>query len=93
METAAQPLLLSVEDYLNYEADGQVRHECVRGRVHAMAGTSERHNLIAPETREVTVHRREEAWRPVVVTQPEALVEFRSIQLTIPLAQAYEGVR
>lgn len=185
METAAQPLLLSVEDYLKFEADGQVRHEYIGGRVHAMAGTSERHNLIAgnvfnaffnhlrggpcktymadfkvrlevnredilyypdvmvaclregvekyylrfpklivevlsesteaidrrekllnyplistlaeyvliaQETREVTVHRREEDWRPVVITQPEAPVEFRSIQLTIPLAQVYEGV-
>jgi Uma2 family endonuclease len=48
--------------------------------------------LIAQDTREVTVHRREEQWRPVLLTLPEALVEFRSIKLTLPLAQIYEGV-
>jgi Uma2 family endonuclease len=47
MESTAQPLLLSVEDYLRHEADGAVRHEYIGGRVHAMAGTSEAHNLIA----------------------------------------------
>jgi Uma2 family endonuclease len=185
METAAPPLQISVEDYLKFEADGQVRHEYIGGRTHAMAGTSEQHNLIAgnvfnaffnhlrggpcktymadfkvrleinredilyypdvmvacvrdgvekyylrypkiivevlsesteaidrrekllnyptistlaeyvliaQDTREVTVHRREEQWRPVLLTLPEALVEFRSIKLTLPLAQIYEGV-
>ncbi len=47
MDPAAQPLLLSVEDFLKFEADGQVRHEYISGRVHAMAGASERHNLIS----------------------------------------------
>lgn len=47
METSASPLLLSVEDYLRHEADGAVRHEFIGGRIHAMAGTSEAHNLIA----------------------------------------------
>lgn len=47
MDTATNPLHLSVEDYLKFEAEGQVRHEYIGGRVHAMAGTSVRHNLIA----------------------------------------------
>ena len=185
METAAHPLHLSVEDYLRFEADGQVRHEYIGGRIHAMAGTSEQHNLIAmnvsnaffnhlrggpcktymadfkvrlevnredilyypdvmvacvrdgvekyylrypklvvevlsesteaidrrekllnypliptlaeyvliaQDAREVTVHRRDEQWRPVLVTAPDAPVEFLSIKLTLPLAQIYEGV-
>jgi Uma2 family endonuclease len=185
METAAHPLHISVEDYLTFEAGGQVRHEFIGGRVHAMAGTSERHNLIAmnvgnaffnhlrggpcktymadfkvrlevhredilyypdvmvacvrdgvekyflrypkliveilsestqaidrrekllnyptiptlaeyvfiaQDTHEVTLHQREEQWRPVLLTRPDAPVEFRSIKLTVPLAQIYEGL-
>ena len=185
METAAHPLHLSVEDYLKFETDGQVRHEYIGGRVHAMAGASERHNLIAgnvfnalfnhlrggpcrtymadfkvrleinredilyypdvmvacvrdgvekyylrypklmvevlsesteavdrrekllnyptiptlaeyvliaQDIREVTLHRREEQWRPVLLTGQDALLEFRSLKLTLPFAQLYEGV-
>lgn len=185
METAALPLHLSVEDYLKFEADGQVRHEYIGGRTHAMAGTTVRHNLIAmnvgnaffnhlrggpckaymtdlkvrfeinqedifyypdvmvaclheglekhylrcpmlvvevlspstesidrrekllnyaqistvmeyaliaQDTREVTLHRREDHWRPILLTAADAPVEFRSIKLTLPLAQIYGGV-
>lgn len=185
MESAATPLFLSVEDYLRHEAEGVVRHEYIGGRVHAMAGTTLRHNiialnlvtafrahvrggpcqafmndvkvrlavnredifyypdvmvacgpvhleehylrdptlivevlspstesidrrekllnypliptlqeyvLVAQETREITLHRREELWRPVVLTAPAAPVEFRSIKMTVPLAQIYEGM-
>ena len=38
---------LSVADYLEGELRSQVRHEYVAGRVFAMAGASEAHNLIA----------------------------------------------
>lgn len=38
---------LSVADYLDGELRSQVRHEYVAGRVFAMAGASEAHNLIA----------------------------------------------
>lgn len=37
---------ISEEEYLNGEADGAVRHEYVNGHVYAMAGASDRHNLI-----------------------------------------------
>jgi Uma2 family endonuclease len=47
MESSAPTLLVSVEDYLRHEADGSVRHEYIGGRIHAMAGTSEHHNLIS----------------------------------------------
>jgi Uma2 family endonuclease len=185
MESTAQPRLLSVEDYLRHEADGVVRHEYIGGRIHAMADTSEAHNLIAvglvsafhthlrggpckaymadfkvrleinredifyypdvmvacqrvgveqyylryptlivevlspstesidrrekllnypqistveeyvlvaQDSREVTIHRRAEDWVPHLVTEPDALVEFRSIKLSLPLARIYEGV-
>jgi Uma2 family endonuclease len=185
MESAATPLFLSVEDYLRHEADGVVRHEYISGRVHAMSGSTVRHNiisrnlltalhahlrggpcqafmndvkvrlavnredifyypdvmvacgdirpelhyvrdptlivevlspstesidrrekllnypliptlqeyvLVAQDFREITLHRREEHWRPVVLTATAATVEFRSIRLTVPLAHIYEGV-
>ena len=47
MESRAPSLLVSVEDYLRHEADGVARHEFIGGRIHAMAGGSEAHNLIA----------------------------------------------
>jgi len=47
MATSVPTLLVSVEDYLRHEAEGAIRHEYIGGRVHAMAGTSEVHNLIA----------------------------------------------
>ncbi|MSU49909.1 MAG: Uma2 family endonuclease [Opitutus sp.] len=185
METAAQPLLLSVEDYLMFEAESQVRHEYIGGRIHAMAGASEQHNLIAgnihaafhghlrggpcrayiadfkvrleinredlfyypdvmvscvrdglekyylrharllvevlsdstevidrreklinypqistleeyvlvaQDKPEVTLLRRSEGWKPVVVSSLGGAVEFRSIQLSMPLAAIYERV-
>ncbi len=184
MESAATPLFLSVEDYLRFEAASPVRHDYIGGRVHAMSGTSVRHNiislnlvtafhahlrggpckvlavdvkvrlavnredifyypdvmvacgdvrpeehylrdptlivevlspstenidrrekllnytliptlneyvLVAQDTREVTLHRRADQWRPVVVTAATAPVEFRAIKLTLPLTQVYEG--
>ncbi|MBD2484266.1 Uma2 family endonuclease [Planktothrix sp. FACHB-1365] len=39
--------LLTVENYLNAEANSQTRHEYVGGYVFAMAGASEEHNIIA----------------------------------------------
>lgn len=38
--------LLSVEEYLEFEEQSDVRHEYVGGELHAMAGASERHKLI-----------------------------------------------
>jgi Uma2 family endonuclease len=47
MESTAAAPLVSVEDYLRHEAEGTARHEYIGGRIHAMAGGSERHNLLA----------------------------------------------
>jgi Uma2 family endonuclease len=38
---------LSVADYLAFEESATIRHEYIGGRIHPMAETSERHNLIA----------------------------------------------
>lgn len=38
---------LSVEEYLEAERDGSVRHEYIDGQVFAMAGASDRHNRIS----------------------------------------------
>ena len=38
---------LTVEEYLKFEQDGEIRHEYVAGQVYAMAGSSREHNLIA----------------------------------------------
>ena len=38
---------LNVEEYLRNEQRAEVRHELVRGAVHAMVGSSNAHNLIA----------------------------------------------
>lgn len=38
--------LLTVEEYFKLEQDAEVRHEYVAGRIFAMAGASEEHNLI-----------------------------------------------
>ncbi len=186
MESTAPTILTSVEDYLSHEASGLTRHEFIGGRVHAMAGASEAHNLIsgnvfgaihahlrggpckaymadfkvrleinredifyypdvmvacqrigvehyylryptllvevlspstenidrrekllnypqistveeyvliAQESREVTLHRRAEHWAPRILTGADPVVDFRSIKLSLPLAQIYEGVR
>lgn len=185
METAAHPLLLSVEDYLKFETEGLVKHEYIGGRIHAMAGASEQHNLIAlniasalhghlrggpcrahiadfkvrleinredilyypdvmvscvregvekyylrypklivevlsdstetidrreklinyrqiptleeyvlvaQDKPEVTLLRRDDGWKPTLITALESPAEFRSIGLSLPLARIYEQV-
>jgi Uma2 family endonuclease len=44
---AAEKNRIGVEDYLDGEKDGEVRHEYVAGAVYAMTGASARHGLIA----------------------------------------------
>ena len=39
----------------------------------------------------VTVHRRADKWRPQIYSGPEAVWSFRSIGLSVPLAQIYAG--
>jgi Uma2 family endonuclease len=47
--------------------------------------------LLAQDEHKVIVQRRAEHWRPQSYSGPEATVEFRSIGLSVPLAQIYEG--
>jgi Uma2 family endonuclease len=51
----------------------------------------EEYVLLAQDDHKVTVQRRAENWRPQSYSGPEAAVEFRSIGLSVPLAQIYEG--
>lgn len=46
MPQPALQALISVEDYLAGEQDGQIRHEYIDGVVYAMTGASRRHGLI-----------------------------------------------
>jgi Uma2 family endonuclease len=48
--------------------------------------------LIAQDMHEITLHRRETQWRPIILTAKDAVVEFPSLKLSLPLAQIYEGV-
>jgi Uma2 family endonuclease len=47
MNTALQPSLLSVDEYLAGEGQSPFKHEYIDGEVFAMAGASAAHNLIA----------------------------------------------
>jgi len=51
----------------------------------------EEYVLLAQNKHEVIVQRRAENWRPHLYCGPEATVDFRSIGLSVPLAQIYEG--
>jgi Uma2 family endonuclease len=48
--------------------------------------------LIAQHKSEVTLYRRSEDWRARILTQPDALLELRSIAFALPLGRIYEGV-
>lgn len=47
MSAQFKPDWLSVEDYLAFEKDSEIKHEYINGELYAMAGASARHNLIA----------------------------------------------
>jgi Uma2 family endonuclease len=51
----------------------------------------EEYALIAQSQPWVIVHRRAEEWRPMLYSAMDARVEFRSIGLSVPLAQIYGG--
>jgi Uma2 family endonuclease len=51
----------------------------------------EEYVLIEQAEHRVTVHRRAENWMPQVYSGPEAVAEFQSISLSIPLTQIYAG--
>ena len=47
MEAIAYPVFVPVADYLSGEEASEVRHEYLGGEVHAMAGGTIDHNLLA----------------------------------------------
>lgn len=47
MQQQAVPLSITIEEYLQGELASNIRHEFFDGKVYAMAGAGERHNLIA----------------------------------------------
>jgi Uma2 family endonuclease len=53
--------------------------------------TLQEYVLIEQRRLEVTLYRRSASWTPVVVNARDGVAEFRSINLTLPLAQIYEG--
>jgi len=53
----------------------------------------EEYVLVAQDKRHVIVYPRAEDWRPRVYSTLDAAVELRSIDLTVPMIELYEGVR
>lgn len=51
--------------------------------------TLEEYVFVAQSHPEVTLHRRSESWKPIVLTSPDAAADFRSIGLSLPLARIY----
>jgi Uma2 family endonuclease len=53
--------------------------------------TLEEYILIAQDTPEVTIYRRSTDWKPTILTTLEAVGEIQSIDLSLPVAQVYDG--
>ena len=47
--------------------------------------------LVAQKVAQVTIYRRAEAWQRTVLGSPEDVLELRSIGLSLPVAEIYEG--
>jgi Uma2 family endonuclease len=54
--------------------------------------TVEEYMLLAQDAHEVIAYRRADQWVPQSIKGADAIVEFRSIGLSLPLAQVYEGL-
>jgi Uma2 family endonuclease len=54
--------------------------------------TLEEYVVIAQEECEVTICRRAQDWRPIVLNRLDERAEFRSLQLTLPVSQIYRDV-
>jgi Uma2 family endonuclease len=51
----------------------------------------EEYVLLEQKEHKITVHRRAQGWKPQVYTGLHAIAEFRSVALSLPLSQIYEG--
>jgi Uma2 family endonuclease len=56
------------------------------------APTLEEYVLVAQDRREVTLYRRATDWQAEIFTAPDATIEFRSVKLSMLLAEIYESV-
>jgi Uma2 family endonuclease len=52
--------------------------------------TVEEYVLVSQNEYGVTIHRRSEKWAPTCLDSPEAIADFRSINLRLPLSRIYE---
>jgi Uma2 family endonuclease len=52
----------------------------------------EEYVLIAQDTPQVTLHRRSVRWEPIVLADVDAIAEFQSLDLSLRLADVYDGV-
>ena len=55
------------------------------------APTLEEYILVAQKKPEVTIYRRSTEWKPIVLTALEDIGEIPSLELSLPLAQVYDG--
>ncbi len=52
----------------------------------------EEYVLVAQAEHRLVIHRRAGRWRPEVCASPDSTAEFRSIELSVPLSEIYDGV-
>lgn len=52
----------------------------------------EEYVIAAQDARELMIYRRKDSWRGELIAGPDAVVEFRSVGLSLPLEQIYEDV-
>jgi Uma2 family endonuclease len=53
----------------------------------------EEYVLVAQRSPEVIIFRRSDNWNPTVLTAPDDVVEWRSVELTMSVEEIYEGLR
>ncbi len=56
------------------------------------AASIEEYVIAAQDARELMIYRRKEHWRAELIAGPDAVAEFRSIGLSLPLERIYEDV-
>jgi len=52
----------------------------------------EEYALVAQEEHKLIIHRRADGWRPQLHKGPDTFIEFRSLDLTLPLSVIYEDI-
>lgn len=78
-----------IVEVLSTSTAGVDRHE--KRVAYREIPTLEEYVIVAQESVEVTVLRRAQDWRPVVLDSLESSLELQSIVLALPLAQIYQG--